>query len=238
MARVSYSAEDLVTAEDTSPEHAEACAALVASVGEIYNAGPFTPWVFRAPEGPHRTTLLFPGNVGGPNWGGAAFDPNSGTILVFSQDIGWLGWMEEVGPDAPLPYDRRGPRPTSFDVPIEGSRWPCQKPPWGQLTAVDASTGEVAWQRPIGITEQLPEGRRETGRPGRAAAIVTGSGLVFIGSTDDDRFRALDVATGEELWVTTLEGRANANPLTYRGSDGRQYVAIVATDRLIAFSLP
>jgi quinoprotein glucose dehydrogenase len=238
LARVSYAPADLVTADDTSPEHAEACRALVEGLGEIRNEGPFTPWAYRAPEAAPVTTLLFPGMVGGPNWGGVAYDAGAEQLLVFSQDVGWLGWVQEAGPGAPLPYDRAGPRPSSFDVSIGGSRWPCQKPPWGRLTAVSATTGDVTWERPVGITEGLPEGRQVTGRPGRAGAIVTASGLVFLGATDDGRFRALDAATGAELWVAELEANANANPLTYLGSDGSQYVAVVAGDQVLAFSLP
>ncbi len=146
--------------------------------------------------------------------------------------------MEDAADDALLPYQRVGPRPNSFDVEVDGVRLPCQKPPWGQLTAVDGSTGEVVWQRPLGITEQLPEGRQETGRPGRAGAIVTASGVVFVAATDDDRFRALDGGTGRELWVDHLDARGNANPMTYRGADGRQYVVITATDTVVAYRLP
>jgi quinoprotein glucose dehydrogenase len=61
---------------------------------------------------------------------------------------------------------------------------------------------------------------------------------LFIASTDDNRFRALDVKTGKELWVTRLERRGNADPITYQGRDGRQYVAIVATDTLMVYALP
>ena len=70
-----------------------------------------------------------------------------------------------------------------------------------------------------------------------AGPIVTASGLVFIASTDDNRFRALDVKTGRELWATKLERRGNANPITYRGRNGRQYVAVVATDSVLAYAL-
>ncbi len=238
LARVSYDPADLVTAGDTSPEHAAACAELVASVGEIYNAGAFTPWAYRPDAMSGRTTLLFPGLVGGPNWGGASFDPNSGYVFVFSQDIGTFGWMEEAEPGSALPYRRGGPRPAGFDVRMGDARWPCQKPPWGRLSAVDAATGDVVWQQPVGITEGLPPDRQNTGRPGRAAAIVTASGLLFIAATDDSRFRALDATTGRELWVTTLDRRGNANPMTYQGSDGNQYVAIAATDQVVAYRLP
>ena len=92
--------------------------------------------------------------------------------------------------------------------------------------------------RRLGITEQLPAGKENTGRPARAAAIVTASGLLFVASTDDNRFRALEAATGRELWVSRLERRGNADPITYLGSNGKQYVAVVATDRVVAYGLP
>ena len=236
--RVSYQASDLVTAEDTSPEHAAACAALLESVGEIYNAGPFTPWAYQAPGVAPRTTLLFPGLLGGHNWGGAAFDPRSGYVFVFSRDVGTFGWVEDAPGESPVPFRRGSPRPGNFDVAMGDSRWPCQKPPWGRMTAIDAATGDIAWQVPVGLTDGLPPGRRFTGRPGRASAIATGGGLLFLASTDDNRFRALDVTSGQELWVDELEARGNANPMTYGGSDGRQYVVIVAIDQVIAYRLP
>ena len=237
--RVSYAPSDLVGPEDTSPEHAAACAALVTSIGEIYHAGPFTPWAYRAPGTPQRTTLLFPGLLGGHNWGGGAFDPEAGLVFVFSQDVGTFGWIEEDSTaDALVPYRRSGPRPASFDVAMDGARWPCQKPPWGRLTAVDAATGALAWQVPVGVTAGLPPDRMNTGRPGRASAISTAGGVLFIGATDDGRFRALDSTTGRELWVDELPAPGNANPLTYRGPDGRQYVAIAATDAVLAYRLP
>ncbi len=238
MARVSYAPGDLVTAEDTSAEHAAACAALVEDAGELYNAGPFTPWVYRTDGAAPRATLLFPGLVGGPNWGGAAFDPNSQHVFVFAQNLGSLGWLEDADADFPVPYRRVGPRPNTFDVEIEGTRLPCQKPPWGQLTAIDARTGDISWRQPIGLTDVLPEGKQNTGRQGRAAAIVTASGLIFIAATDDNRIRALETTTGRELWVNQLDARGNANPMTYLGSNGKQYVALAATDSVAVFALP
>jgi len=120
---------------------------------------------------------------------------------------------------------------------MSGGNWPCQKPPWGRLTAVNASTGDIAWQVRLGITEQLPQGKQNTGRPALAGPIVTAGGVLFVASTDDNRFRALDVKTGKELWVTRLERRGNANPITYQGRNGKQYVAVVATDTLAAYAL-
>ena len=71
-----------------------------------------------------------------------------------------------------------------------------------------------------------------------AGPIVTAGGVVFIASTDDNRFRALDVKTGKELWVTKLERRGNADPITYQGRNGKQYVAVVATDTVVVYALP
>jgi glucose dehydrogenase len=237
MARVTYSPADLVTAADTSDEHEAACKQLVESLGEIYNAGPFTPWVYRSEDAPSRTTLNFPGVVGGPNWGGVAFDPHSEYLFVVTQNIGALGWMEPAGEEGSLQYEKVVPGQASFDVEIGGARLPCQKPPWGELIAVEAQTGEVAWRRPLGITEQLPIGKQNTGRPSRAAAIVTASGLLFVAGSDDNRFRAFETTTGDELWVTTLERHGNANPFTYMSGERQQFIGIVATDTLVVFTL-
>ena len=90
--------------------------------------------------------MNFPGGVGGPNWGGAAYDPTSGNLVLFSMDVGALGWMvEATDDDALVPYEKNAPRPASFEVRVDDVRMPCQRPPWGRLTAVDASTGDVAW---------------------------------------------------------------------------------------------
>jgi quinoprotein glucose dehydrogenase len=243
IARNSYRAEDLVTAEDTNTEHAQACRELVAKNGGVSNAGPYTTWAYRPEGAPIKASLVFPGGLGGANWGGIAWDPNSKYAFVVSQDVGALGWVEKTQAGAPVPYDRTtvdgsGPGRENFEVRVSGTALPCQKPPWGRLTAVNTVTGDFAWQMPLGITEGLAEEKQTTGRPALAGVIVTASGILFVGSTDDNRFRAIEAKTGKELWVSKLDRRANANPITYQGRDGKQYVAIVATDSLVAFALP
>ena len=242
LARVAFTLADLVTAADTTAEHAAACKELVEKNG-VYNAGPFTPWAYRAEGAPPKTALVFPGGLGGANWGGTAYDPKSGYIFVVTQDAGALGWIESSKNGGPVPFDkatpeRTGPGRGNFDVRIGNAAWPCQKPPWGRLIAVNASTGDFAWQVPLGITDGLPEGKQRTGRPAMAGAIVTGGGVVFVASTDDNRFRAIEATSGKELWMTTLERRGNADPITYQGKNGKQYVALVATDTLIVYALP
>jgi quinoprotein glucose dehydrogenase len=238
LARVAYNAGDLVTASDTTPEHAKACAELVQKIGGVYNAGPFTPWRYRTEGATSAVTLVFPGGLGGANWGGTAFDPKSRFLFVATQDVGALGSMEKTKEGSTVPYEKTTPGRSTFDVRVGDANWPCQKPPWGRLTAIDTSTGDFAWQIPLGITEQLPAGKQNTGRPALAGPIVTAGGLVFIASTDDNRFRALEARTGRQLWVTRLERRGNADPVTYQGRNGRQYVAVVATDTVMVYALP
>jgi len=240
IARVDYKPADLVAATDTTAEHAAACAEMVEKNG-VYNAGPFTPWAYRAPGVPPKTALVFPGGLGGANWGGTAYVPRLNYVIVASQDVGALGWMESKDGSL-VAFDKASPeRPAGrgiFDVRSDGVSLPCQKPPWGRLMAINAATGDVAWQTPLGITERFPAAKQKTGRPLVAGPIVTASGLIFIAATDDNRFRALDARSGRELWTTTLERRGNADPMTYQGKNGKQYVAIVATDTLVVYALP
>jgi len=242
LARVSFTPNDLVTAADTTAEHAAACREMVEKNG-IYNAGPFTPWAYRpggGDGGAPKTALVFPGGLGGANWGGLAYDPASKFVFVVTQDSGALGWIEkgrDGGYDKATP-ERAGPGRGTFDVRVGAANWPCQRPPWGRLIAVNTSTGNFAWQVTLGITDGLPEGKQGTGRPAMAGAIVTGGGVVFVASTDDNRFRAFETASGKELWVTKLERRGNADPLTFQGKNGKQYVAVSATDTLVVFALP
>ena len=256
LARTSFKPEDIVTAEDTTPEHAKACQEVFAKAGGFYNAGPFTPFLLHEEGKPPRSTIQFPGN-GGANWGGTATDPKLGYVFVQTHDTALSGWMEKRREGlnygngtkgSTQPYDRGsvdGPGPYhGFSATVRDAdghvlgTWPCQKPPWGRLFAVNANTGDIAWQVPLGITEAFPEGRRNTGGTGSAGPIVTAGGLVFIGATNDSRFRAFDEKTGKELWVTKLARNANANPVTYLGKNGKQYVAVVATDTLRVFALP
>jgi glucose dehydrogenase len=242
IARVAYTDADLVTAADTSPEHARACAELVAGLGGVENRGPFSPWRYRADGAASKVSLVFPGGTGGANWGGTASDAGLGFVFVATQDLGALGWVEKAREGARFPYvrsapERQGPGRGNFDVAMSGGNWPCQKPPWGRLTAVNMATGDFAWQVPLGVTDQLPEGKQRTGRPGVAGPIATAGGVLFIASTDDNRFRAFNARTGAELWTTRLEQRGNADPITYQGASGRQYVVIVTTDRVMAYAL-
>src|SRR5579885_309290 len=245
LARTSFKKEDMVTAEDTTPEHAKACQDLWEKAGGFYNAGPFTPFLFHEAGAPPKSTLQFPGN-GGPNWGGMAADPTTGYVYVQTHDAALSGWIEKKveggnygsGNGSPQPYDRgsiNGPGPYNGFTALG---MPCQKPPWSRLFAVNANTGEIAWQTVLGINEKLPPGKQHVGGSGSAGPTVTAGGLVFVGATTDARFRAFDSKTGKELWTYKMEKNGNANPAVYQGRDGKEYVAIVATDTVNVFALP
>jgi quinoprotein glucose dehydrogenase len=107
--------------------------------------------------------------------------------------------------------------------------WPCQQPPWGELVAVNVNSGDVAWRVPLGSFEELDAlGIPPTGTPHRGGPIATAGGLVFIGASQDARFRAFDARTGKVLWVADLTENGRTVPITYQGKSGRQYVAIMA----------
>ena len=107
---------------------------------------------------------------------------------------------------------------------------PCFRPPWASLMAVNAATGEFVWRVPLGVNDNMPEGKKNAGSPGYGGPMVTAGGLVFIGATRDRRFRAFDSKTGKELWSVRLDYNVTAIPITYQGNNGKQYVAVVAAD--------
>ena len=250
LSRNSFKPEEMVTAGDTTPEHAKACRDLFEASGGLYNAGPYTPYVYRAPGTPPKSSVVFPSGLGGMDWGGTASDPSLGFVFVNTNEAGSIGWIEKKAEGAPAPYDKNSASGAGFLPRFDYKYMPCQKPPWGRLTAVNAATGEVAWQVPLGISDELPEGKRNTGRLNMGGPIATAGGLVFIGATGDHRFRAFDSKTGRELWVTNLEFSAHSVPITYLGKDGKQYVAIVeaggylsdrpagTNESLVVFALP
>jgi len=124
----------------------------------------------------------------------------------------------------------------------------CSAPPWGELIAVNANTGDIAWRVPIGEFPELAAKGIKTGQPMLGGGITTAGNLVFIGATIDGYFRAIDARNGTELWKEKLDAPAHSIPSTYLGRDGKQYVVVPAggggflrsptSDTVIAFSLP
>ncbi len=247
LVRNDWTPADVVTAEDTNAAHAQACQEVLKKHGgTFFNSGAFSPYFFHEEGAPLKTTINMPAN-GGSNWGGTAADPKSGYLFINTTEGGSTGYMEKKKAGANYgrgtegstqPYDRasaNGPGAySSFTASFKDENgrtlnWPCIKPPWGHLFAINANTGDIVWDTRLGVTDQLPEGKKNTGRGNTTGGpIVTAGGLVFIGATDDHRFRAFDSKTGKQLWEAKLEYNAQDIPITYRGKDGRQYVAVIA----------
>lgn len=227
-----FTMKDIAT---VTPELEAACRKWITDNNIEVGGGPYAP-----PSWGH-SRVIFPSEIGGANWGGASFNPSLGYMFVNVNDLGQVFGVQEPasGPVDPkdvvgtnIPGGRTGPLSTTrpsgrFKEPV--SQMPCNQPPWGEVFAINVNTGDIAWHVPVGITESLPAGKQNTGRPGMGGSIATASGLVFIGNTDDSRFRALDAKTGKELWVVKLNGSVSAVPSTYLGKDGRQYVVAAAT---------
>jgi quinoprotein glucose dehydrogenase len=259
VARVTLTKNDIVRPEDTTPAHSAACNALWEST-KFFNSGPYTPWLLR--NGTNPPSLVIPGLTGGPNWGGSAYDPRNGFVFINSKDTPVTGYMDknprynEADPQGQLPYTRIGG--TAFSAPLTGAPaepaaggrgggggMPCFRPPWATLTAVNANTGDIAWQVPLGNDDRMPEGKKNVGSAGSGGPIVTAGGLVFITATNDRKFRAFDAKTGKELWAAPLDLNSTAVPMTYQGKDGKQYVAVVVANgtagpqqQLVVYSLP
>ncbi|MCB2065987.1 MAG: PQQ-binding-like beta-propeller repeat protein [Erythrobacter sp.] len=247
LSRMWWTPDDVVTEADTNAEHVAACHALLDSYGgRFFNSGPFTPFFLHEEGDPPRASINLPHN-GGSNWGGSAADPTTGYVYINTTESGSIGWIEARDPNGDYgrgavgstqPYDRgslSGPGAySSFSASFtaeDGHRvtLPCIRPPWGRLIAVDGNTGQIAWATPLGTTPELGPDKAETGSNNTfGGPMVTAGGLVFIGATDDRMFRAFDAATGEVLWQEQLQYAANTVPMSYRGADGRQYVAVVA----------
>jgi quinoprotein glucose dehydrogenase len=225
---------DLSEVADVTPEHRAACQAII-DKDHLTGSKRFEP----IPA--DHAIIRFPGGEGGPEWAGGAFDPKLGLFIVNTNNFGYVEKLVQ--------------QPSGEWNMTSGRFWDpkthlyCQQPPWGMLTAVNVNSGDIAWQVNLGVSDLLPEGKKNTGRPSNGGPIVTAGGVTFIGGTDDQRFRAFDSKTGKELWTYRLDYSAHATPITYQGKDGRQYVAVVATggsylgspvggDSLVVFALP
>jgi len=197
-----------------------------------------------------RGTLQRPGQAGGGNWGGAAFDPETGYVFVRAArvvGVNRIGKNDGSDPQVAVPYSNRFAT-GGEEASVEGL--PLTAPPYAVLTAVDLNRGEIAWKVPLGEGDPslrshpllkgvtLPE---RLGSPNsRGGAMVTRSGLVFIGG-GDGYFYAFDTKTGKEVWRTKIPYTHTANPMTYRTRSGRQFIVVatgMGTDNaLLAFAL-
>jgi quinoprotein glucose dehydrogenase len=234
-----------------TPEDREFCRERIKS---LRNDGLFTPPSLQG-------SLSEPGNVGGMNWSGYAFDPQHSLLLVntnnIASEMGVIAadrYWDAVGNNkGDLEYTQQYGAPYGMFRTFlfaEAHHLPCTLPPWGTLAAVDMAQGAIRWQVPLGSLAPskpiVPLGAMSLGGP-----IVTAGGLVFIaGTLIDPAIRAFDVETGKEIWKFDLPTSGAATPMTYQvRPGGKQFLVIAAgghakvteekqTDEVVAFTLP
>jgi len=212
-------------------------------------------------------TMIYPGYMGGMNWGSVAVDEQRGLLIVNDIRLPQLAIhmpQGSVTPDvvAATGFARAGthvqagtPYSTIRGLFYSGLGIPCHAPPWGVLAAVDVRTGSLVWQRPAGTVEDVVLGAGfktglpiPIGMPTLGGPLSTASGLVFYAGTQDYYLRAFDTATGDELWKGRLPVGAQATPMTYTSpASGRQFIVVAAGgtafspdlgDYVVAYALP
>ncbi|WP_150784937.1 glucose/quinate/shikimate family membrane-bound PQQ-dependent dehydrogenase [Pseudomonas fluorescens] len=213
------------------------------------------------PPGMDRA-LQFPGSLGGMNWGSVSVDPNTNYMFVNDMRLGLANYM--------IPRDKIAAGASGIEmgvVPQEGTPFgamrerflsaagiPCQKPPFGTMSAIDLKTRKLMWQVPVGTVQDTgPLGIRmhlpiPIGMPTLGASLATQSGLLFFAGTQDFYLRAFDTGNGNEIWKSRLPVGSQSGPMTYVSpKTGKQYILLTvggarqSTDRgdyVIAYALP
>ena len=213
-----------------------------------------------------QPTLQYPGVFGGMNWGSAAIDEQNGYLII--NDIRMPHWGQLISrKEADLlakipssayntglaqqlgtPY---GHISGMFRSPLG---IPCQKPPYGTMTAVNLNSRRIVWQIPLGTIEDFgPFGLKTgvplpIGLPALAGPLATRAGLIFYSGTRDYYLRAIDTLTGKELWKSRLPVGSQGTPMSYISpQSGRQFIVLTAGgarlasergDYIIAYALP
>src|SRR5437773_3550639 len=221
------------------PQHQSYCEHLVDD-NNMKLGGPFMPIAF------NQYSISPPGPAGGINFWGPSYDPELHLFVSNTSNI-FQPMRIIQRPDGS--YANSGPLAGTRRFGDPDRKLLCGPTPWGELVAVDMDTGNIAYRKTLGVSDALPPGLQDTGRPSSGGVVLTATGLTFVGGTDDFRFRAFATATGEKLWEIKLPSSVETTPITYMGGDGRQFVTVVSTgggltgstvtnDEIIAFALP
>ncbi|WP_174493660.1 glucose/quinate/shikimate family membrane-bound PQQ-dependent dehydrogenase [Acinetobacter sp. Marseille-Q1623] len=207
-------------------------------------------------------TLVFPGNLGVFEWGGMSVNPDRQIAVMNPIGLPFVTKLIPADPNrkqtAKGAGTEAGVQPM-YGVPygVEISPFlspfglPCKQPAWGYVAGVDLKTHDIAWKRRIGTIRDslpgIPLPPFKMGVPMLGGSISTAGNLMFVGGTQDNYIRAINVTNGDELWKGRLPAGGQATPMTYE-SNGKQYVVIMAGghgsfgtkmgDALVAYALP
>ena len=174
-----------------------------------------------------KPTIVFPQFNGGTDWGGAAYDKIDRMVYVNnSNEAEWfamvnLNKVKQTNQTFEIPWIANGHKELKTK-----NGYPVNDMPWGTLSGINLDLGEIIWQVPLGTYPELEkQGLSPTGTFNMGGPIVTAGGLVFIGATMDERFRAFDKKDGSLMWEYQLEAGAYATPSTFQ-VNGKQFVII------------
>jgi quinoprotein glucose dehydrogenase len=171
-----------------TPEMKQWCAEKIAS---LRNDGLFTPPAFGG-------TIAFPGNIGGVNWGSAAWDPARNLLFANTNRIAAVAKLipredmqtaldhpDEMKWGGEFARQRGTPYAMHRDWLVSPSGLPCNAPPWGALVAFDLNTGKLRWEAAEGsLAPGAPAGAVGLGGP-----MATAGGLIFTAATIDPHLR-------------------------------------------------
>jgi quinoprotein glucose dehydrogenase len=198
-----------------------------------------------------RGTLMRPSNNGGANWGGAAFDPETGLLYVKPSSYVYVNQVCRNDASDPRIDAVFHNYCADFLKPPETPLGPIPltKPPYAELVAIDLNKADIAWRVPFGEgtpavrTHPLLKGvalPARLGTPGNAGSIVTKGGLVFVGGGERYLY-AFDKATGREISRVPTPFPVSATPMTYKTRSGQQFVVVAtgsgADAALVSFAL-
>lgn len=187
--------------------------------------------------------LQMPGSLGGMNWGSASYDPTLGFVFVNDMRLGLANYLvnrKDVPTNAsgiemgivPMDGTPFGAMRMRFLSPLGV---PCQKPPFGTMSAIDLKTRKIVWQVPVGTVQDTGPLNIAVGvpvpigMPTLGPTLATQSGLVFFAGTQDFYLRAFDSRTGKEVWKDRLPVGSQGGPMTYVSpKTGKQYIVITA----------
>jgi quinate dehydrogenase (quinone) len=221
---------------------------------DMWGATPFDQLICRVKFKSMRYTGLFtppgtdpslnlPGSLGGLNWGGASYDPTTGYAFFNDMRLGLeVQLVPYDGNSEASNGDENAAITASSVQPLVGTPYaitaknrfmsplgiPCQKPPFGTMTAVDIKTQKIAWQIPMGTVQDTgPLGIKmhapiPVGMPTIGGSLATQGGLLFFAATQDFYLRAFDSGTGEEVWKSRLPVGSQGTPISYTARNGKQ----------------